>query len=65
MPDYKKSYYTAQTTQADRTKPFILYMDSMNSASESLMQPLRSYIEMEFLEKKMAGNKEFKDYFTD
>ena len=40
-------------------------MDSMNPASESLMQPLRSYIEMEFLEKKMANNKEFKDYFTD
>jgi hypothetical protein len=35
----------------------------MNHASENLMQPLRSYIEMEYLEKKMVSSS--KEYFTE
>lgn len=49
--------------KADRERPFILYLDSMNQASESLMQPLRSYIEMEYLEKKIPAAQ--KTYFTE
>ena len=49
--------------KADRERPFILYLDSMNQASESLMQPLRSYIEMEYLEKKIPSAQ--KTYFTE
>lgn len=55
----KKPY----SNKADREKPFILYLDSMNHASESLMQPLRSYIEMEYLEKKIPASS--KSYFTE
>lgn len=51
------------SNKADRDRPFILYLDSMNSASESLMQPLRSYIEMEYLEKKIPSTS--KIYFTE
>lgn len=43
-----------QSNTVDRTKPFILYLDSMNNSTESLMEPLRTYIEMEYLEKKMT-----------
>ncbi len=51
------------SNKADREKPFILYLDSMNHASDTLMQPLRSYIEMEYLEKKIPASSTV--YFTE
>ncbi|TNV85779.1 hypothetical protein FGO68_gene5133 [Halteria grandinella] len=55
----KKQFHTA----VDHNKPYILYLDSMNVATESLMLPLRTYIEMEYLEKKLPQDQ--KKYFTE
>lgn len=51
------------TPKVDHGKPYILYLDSMNVATDSLMKPLRNYIEMEYLEKKLPPDQ--KQYFTE
>ncbi len=40
--------------QATTDKPFVLFMDSLNADSvDDMMQNLREYLELEFLEKKI------------
>lgn len=51
------------TGNIDRTKPYILYFDSMNNQTLLLMQPLRSYIEHSYIDRKLAP--EHKDFFTE
>lgn len=39
--------------EIEMEKPFILYLDSLNTVSTINMQCLRQYIEMEYIDKKL------------
>ena len=47
--------------EANLEKPFILFMDSLSTDVDDMMQYLREYLELEFLEKKVdaADKKHF------
>ena len=50
--------------QAPDDKPFILYMDSLDSACvEETINAIREYMELEFIEKKVPPHQQ--KYFND
>lgn len=62
MPQRKASL--PMPTQASSDKPIILFMDSLNADSvDEMMQHLREYLELEFIEKKVPP--EHKKFFME
>ena len=43
-------------SEAEKEKPFILYLDSLNRTNSTNMQCLRQYIEMEYIDKKLNND---------